>query len=113
MRLTNALTSSWLTRALGPVPFTCARSTPISRASLRTEGLAYAFEKPSSLNTGSTLGLRTIGASRAGGSLGGSGAAADAGAGAGAGAGEGPAAGVGAEAGAGGGCTAASLGAAG
>ena len=35
--LTNAFTSSCVMRPLKPVPATCERSTPISRASLRTE----------------------------------------------------------------------------
>src|SRR3984957_7025446 len=96
-------------RALAPVPFTCARSTPISRANLRTEGLAYAFEKPSSLNTGASLGLRTIGASRAAGSVGGSGGAMGAGAVV-VGAGAAAAAGTSGDAG---GCAAVSLAAAG
>ena len=43
--LTNACTSSLVMRPLGPVPFTCARSTPSSRAKRRTDGLACAFAK--------------------------------------------------------------------
>ena len=40
--LTNALTSSSVTRPFGPEPCTRARSTPSSRANLRTDGLACA-----------------------------------------------------------------------
>src|SRR5690606_339417 len=34
-------TSSWVILCFSPVPFTCARSTPSSRANLRTEGEAW------------------------------------------------------------------------
>ncbi len=48
MALTNALISSCKTRLLSPEPVTWTRLTPSSRASLRTDGLAWAFEKPAS-----------------------------------------------------------------
>ena len=41
-RLANSLTSSSEMRPPGPLPLTCVTSTPISRASLRTEGAAGA-----------------------------------------------------------------------
>ncbi len=39
---TNACISSFSTRSLGPVEATCARSTPSSRANIRTAGPAWA-----------------------------------------------------------------------
>src|SRR5262245_48839032 len=47
--------SSWVRRPLKPVPATCVRSTPSSRANLRTEGPAWAREKP-----GSSMGARSV-----------------------------------------------------
>src|SRR5260370_721455 len=41
---TNSWTSVWVMRPFGPDPFTLARSTPSSRANLRTEGLACGVE---------------------------------------------------------------------
>src|SRR5579871_4089032 len=49
---TKALMSSWVTRPLKPPPCTRVRSTPSSRANLRTEGLACAREKPGSFTGG-------------------------------------------------------------
>ena len=51
--LTNCLTSSWLMRPFTPVPLTRPRSTPSSRANLRTDGEAWALEKDASLISGS------------------------------------------------------------
>src|SRR5258708_35732272 len=48
IRFTYAFTSSCVMRSLGPVPAMRLRSAPTSRANLRTDGLAYAFEKPAS-----------------------------------------------------------------
>ena len=59
--LTNALTSSCRMRSLSPLPLTCARSTPSSRASLRTDGLACALEKPASSMDGSRAGTCAAG----------------------------------------------------
>src|SRR5690349_4660679 len=42
-------------RALKPVPVTSERSTPSSRAKRRTDGPAWAFEKPASL-----MGARSV-----------------------------------------------------
>src|SRR5450830_1873149 len=57
--LTNACTSSWVMRPLGPDPCTLDRSAPSSRANLRTEGLACG------LNAGtSTTGSSGTGAGR-------------------------------------------------
>src|SRR5271156_6515479 len=46
---TKPLTSSCVIRPLNPLPFTRVRSTPSSRANLRTDGPACACEKPGSL----------------------------------------------------------------
>ena len=43
-RLANSFTSSCEMRPPGPDPGTCVMSTPISRASRRTEGAAGAFD---------------------------------------------------------------------
>src|ERR1043166_2318064 len=54
--LTQALTSSAVTRAFGPLPLTAGRSTPSSRANLRTEGLACTWEKSTATATGAADG---------------------------------------------------------
>src|SRR5258708_10802499 len=46
---TNPLTSSCVIRPLKPLPLTRVRSTPSSRANLRTDGPAWAAENPGSL----------------------------------------------------------------
>src|SRR5919201_4098292 len=46
-------------RPLGPLPWTCARATPSSRANLRTDGLAWGLAPVSScgsLGTGAEAG---------------------------------------------------------
>ncbi len=53
--------SSSVIRALKPVPATRARSTPSSRAKRRTEGLAWAVEKPLSLTLASFAPLAGAG----------------------------------------------------
>src|SRR5690606_4026572 len=63
MDFTHALTSECRIRFLCPVPFTRARSTPSSRASLRTEGLACALAKPAS-SIGGNARRSTAGAGR-------------------------------------------------
>src|SRR5690606_36871787 len=55
---TYALTSSAVMRPLNPVPVTWVRSTPSSRANLRTEGPACAREKPGTLIGGRSLRTR-------------------------------------------------------
>src|SRR5690606_41586550 len=54
--LTNDLTSSGVMRDFGPVPLTRLRSTPSSRANLRSDGLAYARAKPASSMGGRPAG---------------------------------------------------------
>src|SRR5580704_3314517 len=49
---TNPLTSSCVIRPLKPLPLTRVRSTPSSRANLRTDGPACAAENPGSLMGG-------------------------------------------------------------
>src|SRR5580698_8212486 len=58
---TNPLTSSCVIRPLNPLPFTRVRSTPSSRANLRTDGPACACEKPGSL-IGGRVSLDAVGA---------------------------------------------------
>src|ERR1700722_6492519 len=66
IRFTYAFTSSWVMRPLGPVPVMRLRSAPTSRANLRTDGLAYAFEKPASSIGGIALAAgAATGAARA------------------------------------------------
>jgi hypothetical protein len=65
---TQDFTSSGVMRSLTPVPLMLARSTPSSRANLRTDGLACARAKPAS-SIAAAAGARFAGASaRAGGS---------------------------------------------
>ncbi len=52
---TKAFTSSCVMRALKPVPVISERSTPSSRAKRRTDGPAWAREKPASL-----IGARSV-----------------------------------------------------
>jgi len=52
--LTKACTSSCSTRPFGPLPRTWARSTPSSRANLRTDGLACAFVAAASCGSAGT-----------------------------------------------------------
>src|ERR1700722_7732454 len=49
---TKPLMSSWVIRPLNPLPLTRVRSTPSARANLRTDGPAWACEKPGSLMGG-------------------------------------------------------------
>ena len=87
-RLTHAFTSACRTRFFGPVPVTRPRSTPSSRATSRTDGLACTRAKPASA-TGLKLALaaarggsalRTVGGAGggAGGFAGAAGSVADA-----------------------------------
>ena len=62
--LTNPLTSSWVMRLLNPLPFTRVRSTPSSRANLRTDGPACAREKPGSLIGGRSVASAMVGRRR-------------------------------------------------
>jgi hypothetical protein len=90
---TNCLTSSSSTRPFWPEPFTRPRSTPSSRANLRTEGLAWARANVDSSIGGKAAadagreasGVRPVGARRPGGDETGAEAGAEAGAGDGAG----------------------------
>src|SRR5580658_4018683 len=52
---TKPLTSSCVMRPLNPLPFTRPRSTPSSRANLRTDGPACARENPGSLIGGRSI----------------------------------------------------------
>src|SRR5580704_10994015 len=62
---TNPLTSSCVIRPLKPLPLTRVRSTPSSRANLRTDGPACAAENPGSL-MGGRLAFGAAGAGDAG-----------------------------------------------
>ena len=64
--LTKPCTSSCSTRPLGPLPPTFARSTPSSRANLRTDGLACGREVVASFGSAGTGLVRGIGAAAAG-----------------------------------------------